>query len=250
MTHPRHLQWRESLAAPQLPLFHTSHLGRVHPRSPRARGRQTGYLSGMTDMYDEDSAVSHDTLSALDEIETVPRPRYVSLELTNFLSYKSASLAFGDFIALVGPNASGKSNAVAAIKLLREIPSYGLQTAIARRGGFDQLRHRSAGRPYDPTIRLTFAFGDSDRSSYELRLGAVKGQRYRVKKESAEISGRGSASLLIVTARRWFGPSSAAARVTQTVATSSCLPARARSAPEASAGTWSSRPFNQCKRSR
>jgi len=141
----------------------------------------------MTDMYDEDSAVSHDTLSALDEIETVPRPRYVSLELTNFLSYKSASLAFGDFIALVGPNASGKSNAVAAIKLLREIPSYGLQTAIARRGGFDQLRHRSAGRPYDPTIRLTFAFGDSDRSSYELRLGAVKGQRYRVKKESAEI---------------------------------------------------------------
>lgn len=114
-------------------------------------------------------------------------PRFIRLELTNFLSYKEAKLEFGDFIALVGPNASGKSNAVAAIKLLTEIPTYGLPTAIARRGGFDQLRHRSAGRPYDPALRITFRIGEAPESHYELRLGAVKGQRYRVKRESAAV---------------------------------------------------------------
>lgn len=111
------------------------------------------------------------------------RPTFHALHLTNFLSYKSADLVFGDFIALVGPNASGKSNAVAAIKLLREIPIHGLPTAIARRGGFDQLRHRSAGRPYDPALRITFSLPKEPESFYELRLGAVAGKRYEVKHE-------------------------------------------------------------------
>lgn len=115
------------------------------------------------------------------------RPRFKSVELTNFLSYKHAVLDFADFVALVGTNASGKSNAVAAIKLLREIPIHGLPTAIARRGGFDQLRHRSAGRPYDPALRLTFTFGEDGDSFYELRLGAVAGKRYEVKREAARV---------------------------------------------------------------
>lgn len=114
-------------------------------------------------------------------------PQFIQLEMTNYLSYKSAVLEFGDFIALIGPNASGKSNAVSAIKLLREIAVYGLPVALARRGGFDQLRHRSAGRPYDPALRLTFKLGDERESSYELRLGAVKGGRYKVKRELAEV---------------------------------------------------------------
>jgi predicted ATPase len=113
--------------------------------------------------------------------------RFRRLEMTNFLSYKSGVLEFGDFVALVGPNASGKSNAVSALKLLREISVYGLPTALARRGGFDQLRHRSAGRPYDPSLRITFAFPGRADSFYEIQLGAVKGGRYRVKRESAVV---------------------------------------------------------------
>lgn len=115
------------------------------------------------------------------------KPSFIRLDLTNFLSYKSASLEFGDFSSLIGPNASGKSNAVAAIKLLHEIPVYGLPVALNRRGGFDQLRHRSSGRPNDPTLRITFRLDDAPESSYELLLGAVRGGRYRVKRESAEV---------------------------------------------------------------
>jgi predicted ATPase len=126
------------------------------------------------------------------EAPSVRRPRFHALTLTNFLSYKSGRLVFDDFVALVGPNASGKSNAVAAIKLLREIPIHGLPTAIARRGGFDQLRHRSAGRPYDPALRLSFSLGDEPESSYELKLGAVAGKRYTVKHEAAVVHAMGT----------------------------------------------------------
>ncbi len=116
--------------------------------------------------------------------------RIVRIELKNFLSYKSATLNFDDFVALVGPNASGKSNAVAAIKLLREIPVYGLPIAIARRGGFEQLRHRSEGRPNDPSIRLVFEFPNrlERESHYDLSLGAVRGGQYKVKSEEIELN--------------------------------------------------------------
>lgn len=108
--------------------------------------------------------------------------------MTNFLSYKSARLEFGNFTALVGPNGSGKSNAVSALKLLRDIPLHGLPTAIARRGGFDQLRHRSLGRPYDPAIRLEYRVGDHSRlSHYALSLSSLRGKRYSVKRESAAV---------------------------------------------------------------
>lgn len=135
-----------------------------------------------------ETATSTDELDE-DSVEGLfKQPHFDSLDLTNFLSYKEAHLDFGKLVALVGPNASGKSNAVAAIKLLRDIPSHGLPTAIARRGGFDQLRHRSAGHPNNPSLRLNFSYGRQPQSHYEIALAAVKGKRYRVKYESAEIN--------------------------------------------------------------
>ena len=108
-----------------------------------------------------------------------------SFTLTNFLSFKTAELHLGQLTALVGPNASGKSNAVAAIRLLTELPLHGLPTAISRRGGFDQLRHRSKGRPFDPSLRLSWREDEqSPQSSYELKLGSIKGKRFRVKNEN------------------------------------------------------------------
>lgn len=113
---------------------------------------------------------------------------FVALELTNFLSYKSARVEFGEFTALVGLNASGKSNIVTALKLLREIPLHGLPTAIARRGGFDQLRHRSEGRPNDPALKIAFRLDNSPLSTYEIRFRGIRGKRYEVKSESASVS--------------------------------------------------------------
>lgn len=124
------------------------------------------------------------------------RVKFLRLKLTNFLSYRDAELDLADFIALVGPNASGKSNAVAAVRLLREIPFHGLPTAIARRGGFDQLRHRSSGRPYNPALRIEFQLSDYDPSFYELRLKALSGKRYGISQERGQIH--------MPDARAWF----------------------------------------------
>src|SRR5947207_2969458 len=66
------------------------------------------------------------------DTETRPLMRLLRLELKNFLSYRQAEINLGQLTALVGPNASGKSNAMAALKLLRDIPEYGLQTALLR----------------------------------------------------------------------------------------------------------------------
>ncbi len=112
--------------------------------------------------------------------------KLVRLNLQHFLSYRDATLEMGDLVALVGQNSAGKSNVLKALKLLRDIPQFGLQTAIARRGGFDQLRHRSEGRPYDPSIRVEFADSDARGiSHYELKLASVPGKRYEIKSESA-----------------------------------------------------------------
>jgi predicted ATPase len=119
--------------------------------------------------------------------------RFLSLRLTNFLSYRSAVLEFGDFTALVGPNGSGKSNAVAAIKLLRDIPTHGLPVALARRGGFDQLRHRDTAEPSDPTIRLEFRIGDEATSHYELHLRSIGKQRYEARESASINADRGKA---------------------------------------------------------
>jgi predicted ATPase len=114
--------------------------------------------------------------------------RLLRLELKNFLSYREAAVDLTNLNALVGPNASGKSNLVAALKLLGDLPTYGLQTAILRRGGFDQLRHRSRGRPYDPSIAIGFETDSGQRPSrYELQFAAVAGGRYAVKLERAEV---------------------------------------------------------------
>lgn len=115
--------------------------------------------------------------------------RFVSLRLTNFLSYASETLEFGDLTALVGPNGSGKSNAISAIRLLHDIPLHGLPNAVARRGGFEQLRHRDASeKAHDPAIRIDFRLnGQEDTSHYELQLASLTGGRYAVLKEEGQV---------------------------------------------------------------
>lgn len=87
---------------------------------------------------------------ASDGILGEARLTFTNLAVTNFLSYRRAELQFDQFVAVVGPNASGKSNLVAAIKLLREIPFHGLPTALARRGGFDQAASSKCRAPVRP----------------------------------------------------------------------------------------------------
>jgi predicted ATPase len=66
--------------------------------------------------------------------------RITGIDLKNWRNFKSASVKIQtDVVYLVGPNASGKSNFLDALRFVRDIAKPiggGLQTALKERGGF------------------------------------------------------------------------------------------------------------------
>ena len=69
------------------------------------------------------------------------------LKLANWRNFTEVDIQLGDRAFVIGPNASGKSNLLDAIRFLRDVAKRdggGLQVAVRRRGGVPQLRSLSA----------------------------------------------------------------------------------------------------------
>ena len=69
------------------------------------------------------------------------------LKLTNWRNFTDVDVPLLDRAFIIGPNASGKSNLLDAIRFLRDVAKReggGLQSAVARRGGVRQIRSLSA----------------------------------------------------------------------------------------------------------
>ncbi len=64
--------------------------------------------------------------------------RVEELLLSNFLSFREARVGLGKLNVFVGPNASGKSNLVKAIRLLSSVPRFGVP-ALPGYGGFKDV---------------------------------------------------------------------------------------------------------------
>ena len=98
------------------------------------------------------------------------------LKLTNWRNFTDVDVPLLDRAFIIGPNASGKSNLLDAIRFLRDVAKReggGLQTAVTRRGGFRQIRSlsvhsgggvgievhlsRDSGDPVEWVYRLVFA---------------------------------------------------------------------------------------------
>ena len=80
------------------------------------------------------------------------------LTLKNWKNFQECRLELGARLFIVGPNASGKSNLLDAIKFLRDLAKEGggLQTAVQDRGGLSKIRCLSARR--DPQVEITAEF--------------------------------------------------------------------------------------------
>jgi predicted ATPase len=76
--------------------------------------------------------------------------RVERLTIARYRSLYGVSWKPGDFSVLVGPNNSGKTNLVDAIDFLAEAYRFGLEIAIGRKGGFENIAHRKMRRTKSP----------------------------------------------------------------------------------------------------
>ncbi len=107
--------------------------------------------------------------------------RFTHLEITNWRNFTSASVALGQRVFLVGPNASGKSNLLDVLRFLQDIAAVGggFQAAVEERGGVSRVRSLAARR--NPTVSVSVRIGTEespDRWGYEVAFGQqTRGRR-------------------------------------------------------------------------
>lgn len=103
------------------------------------------------------------------------------LILKNWRNFRNFDVEFRDRVFLVGPNASGKSNVLDAIRFLRDIakPGGGLQAAVDKRFGLSRIRCLSARKEPDVEIEVHLGSpGEEPDWRYCIRLTqAVRGRR-------------------------------------------------------------------------
>jgi predicted ATPase len=76
------------------------------------------------------------------------------LSLKNWRNFRSIDIDLSDRVFIVGPNASGKSNLLDAIRFLKDVakPGGGLQQAIVERGGVSKIRCLAARK--EPAVEI------------------------------------------------------------------------------------------------
>ena len=100
------------------------------------------------------------------------------LKLANWRNFPHADVALRERAFIIGPNASGKSNLLDAVRFLRDVAKReggGLQAAVSRRGGFGRVRCLSARA--DASVALEVHLADDADSppkwEYRLEFGAA-----------------------------------------------------------------------------
>lgn len=99
---------------------------------------------------------------------------YISkLELKNWRNFSTVDISLSEKTIIIGPNASGKSNLLDALRFLRDIAreSGGLQSALRQRGGLSKIRSLSARRDNKVGISIELSEDDDERQwRYELEF--------------------------------------------------------------------------------
>ena len=110
--------------------------------------------------------------------------RLTHVTVRNWRNFKQADFDLRDRMFVIGPNASGKSNLLDALRFLRHIASAGggFQDAVARRGGMARIRCLAARNFNHGHVTLRIAMGDETnraRWSYEVTFTAEPRGRHR-----------------------------------------------------------------------
>ncbi len=118
------------------------------------------------------------------------------LQVRNFKGFRHLDAPLREFNVLVGPNASGKSSVVEALRFVRDVAFQGLDNAVSLQGGVKYLRNLKLGDSEefkfvletDSPSRFLFAgrllevhearvYADASRFTHTLSLRFKKGER-------------------------------------------------------------------------
>jgi predicted ATP-dependent endonuclease of OLD family len=81
--------------------------------------------------------------------------RIERLRVQNFRSFREIDIQLPAWGAVVGANASGKSNFVQVFRFLRDVVSEGFENAISLQGGVDYLRNMRIGAHMPLQVELS-----------------------------------------------------------------------------------------------
>lgn len=102
--------------------------------------------------------------------------RISHIELYNWKNFRQVNVDLPDRVFLVGPNASGKSNFLDALRFLRDLaPGGGLQRACADRGGASKIRCLAARR--EPEVGLTVEISENEKPHWRYEIKFSQQQR-------------------------------------------------------------------------
>lgn len=98
--------------------------------------------------------------------------RISHVELNSWKNFRKVNVDLPDRVFLVGPNASGKSNFLDALRFLRDLaaPGGGLQRAVLERGGVSKIRCLAARQDPAVGIKVDLAEGNRTVWSYEIKF--------------------------------------------------------------------------------
>jgi len=92
------------------------------------------------------------------------------IKLENWKNFNWADVVCGKRVFIIGPNASGKSNFLDALRFLRDVAKDGLEKAVTERGGLKSIRYIEARQRPDINIAVTI----DDKWRYSLTFGSER----------------------------------------------------------------------------
>ena len=101
--------------------------------------------------------------------------RFSKVNAKNFKSFDSLRLCFSDFNVVIGANASGKSNFLSLIRFLKDIDSWGLESAISLQGGRDYILNKNVGKK--ETLLIDFEIDSGVGRTHYMAVPRVGGYR-------------------------------------------------------------------------
>ncbi|KOV12132.1 ATPase [Streptomyces sp. XY431] len=90
--------------------------------------------------------------------------RLIRLQVENFRSLRSIDLPLGELTVLVGPNGTGKTNVLKVFGFLADVIRFDLESALAMRGGYDEVAFWGGSRPPE-TMRIALDAVWTDRAT-------------------------------------------------------------------------------------